>query len=727
MQKQRVDHAEEAGMVNHWREIFLSCLAIVACSVSLGLAYRNLSETFLSETPLILGMVQSGSVAILSTLIAFGGLVYLITRIGYFRRKCMSSVPSKDEIERSCYLPRAVPPVCILIPSYKEEAHVLRQAIVSAALAEYPSRRVVVLLDDPPKAFGPDLAALLSARTLIQDLNHRFHAAAIWLRAELSDFLVRRSGVIGCEPPRENLRVASLYEAVADWIDALGSECMRNPIAGFAHVDAFFLERIIAAPATAHRVRASELRQAAPDMERVEREYRRLATLLSVPIKSFERKQYVNLSHAPNKAMNLNSYISLIGKCYKKVTKDGAPYLRECPSTVADLIEPHADYLLTLDADSFVLSDYILKLVHILENDCRIAVAQTPYSAVPGSRNRLERAAGAQTDLQYIVHQGFTYFDATYWVGANAILRFGALLEIGRCVHERGHTVKVFIQDRTLIEDTGSTVDLIRQGWKLYNHPQRLAYSATPPDFGSLLIQRRRWANGGLIIFADLLRYAWRKKGGFPSFSELLMRSYYLCSPAFAGALIILMILLPAVDTTSSVFLLCTALPYYVLSARDLRLQKYSWADVAGVYALSLMLVPINCAGVLRSVQQMLTGKKAGFARTPKVENRTPVPPLHVALQLSLLATLFCCAGLKLWRQEYYLAMLYGINAAFLVYGSIRLLGLVDAFRDLLQHRPSQVAAPVPRNATPDDVGINERFRYGTHTEAIKINSVRTS
>ena len=33
-----------------------------------------------------------------------------------------------------------------------------------------------------------------------------------------------------------------------------------------------------------------------------------------------------------------------------------------------------------------------------------------------------------------------------------------------------------------MIEDTESTVDLIDRGWRLYNYPDRLAYSATPPD-----------------------------------------------------------------------------------------------------------------------------------------------------------------------------------------------------------------------------------------------------
>ena len=40
-------------------------------------------------------------------------------------------------------------------------------------------------------------------------------------------------------------------------------------------------------------------------------------------LSSFERKQYDNFSHEPNKAMNLNSYIGVIGKCFGDVATMG--------------------------------------------------------------------------------------------------------------------------------------------------------------------------------------------------------------------------------------------------------------------------------------------------------------------------------------------------------------------------------------------------------------------
>ena len=63
-----------------------------------------------------------------------------------------------------------------------------------------------------------------------------------------------------------------------------------------------------------------------------------------------------------------------------------------------------------------------------------------------------------------------------------------------------GWPIRRYIQDRTVIEDTESSIDLATHGWSLLNYPERLSYSATPPDFGSLCIQRHRWANGGLLI-----------------------------------------------------------------------------------------------------------------------------------------------------------------------------------------------------------------------------------
>ena len=48
-------------------------------------------------------------------------------------------------------------------------------------------------------------------------------------------------------------------------------------------------------------------------------EIRRLVATFRAELTSFERKKYVSASHAANKAMNLNSYISLMGGNYQEI------------------------------------------------------------------------------------------------------------------------------------------------------------------------------------------------------------------------------------------------------------------------------------------------------------------------------------------------------------------------------------------------------------------------
>jgi len=76
-----------------------------------------------------------------------------------------------------------------------------------------------------------------------------------------------------------------------------------------------------------------------------------------------------------------------------------------------------------------------------------------PYSAFTGSATRLERIAGATTDLQHIVHQGLTYYDATVLVGANAVIRKRALDDISETsTSRRLADPSLHIRNRTVIE-----------------------------------------------------------------------------------------------------------------------------------------------------------------------------------------------------------------------------------------------------------------------------------
>ncbi|RPJ43779.1 MAG: glycosyltransferase [Candidatus Latescibacterota bacterium] len=618
-----------------------------------------------------------------------GSLIYQFTRAAYFRRLLGHRSEPAEEIAARLLI-RDAPPVSILIPSYKEDRRIVRQALLSAALQDYPNRRVVLLIDDPPASEDRrDLAALDDMRALVRDLQSEFaRQAAPYLKGRRS--FERRAALRPFDEAGERERLARLCAIAASWFRG-----QERRFAGEDHTDRLFVEKVLA-PKREQLLRAAdELRAASGSADRtawterrVAREYRRLAGLFDVEISSFERKRYENLSHEPNKAMNLNSYIVLLGKSLRRVVRNGKVYLETPDRLLPTHTFPDAKYVVTLDADSILLPEYVARLVSIMEQDGneRLAVIQTPYSAVPGAPGWVERIAGATTDIQYIIHQGFTHYDATYWVGANAVLRKEALDDICVLDTERGHTIARYIQDRTVIEDTESTVDLVSRGWRLHNYPERLSYSATPPDFGSLLIQRRRWANGGLIILPKLLRYwlprAWRPR----VFRSGLVRIHYLVSIAIVNVGLALAILFPFEESMRAPFLPLTAVPYFWLYARDLRRNGYRASDVFRVYALNLMLLFVNLAGVFRSLQQALADRKVPFGRTPKIQGRTSAPAFHV-LAVSAI-TGYCLLGFVTdgISGRYAHAFFSLMNGMIFLYALRWFLGFREAIEDLLLH-----------------------------------------
>ncbi len=613
----------------------------------------------------------------------YGNLVYQFARMGYLKRLLGHHPAATPELEEFTYTGEA-PSLTILVPSYKEEQRIIAQTVLSAAFQEYPRRRVVLLIDDPYASADPaDQRHLAATRQLIRDLHAQLAEPAELLAAMRADYLARRDkGRVVRD--REALLLAEGYEYAAEWFAAYAASSTNED-----HTDRFFLERIINPACVAHHERATQFRALAAQGQnlterRIAREYARLAGLFAVEITSFERKKYVNLSHEANKAMNLNSYIALIGRRWRE--RQGARGLMLIPAggMSADLAVPPTDYVITLDADSLILPGYALRLVHFMEQPehARMGVVQTPYSAIPQAPNAIERIAGATTDIQFLVHQGFTYFNSTFWVGANALIRKAALDDIRVIEREDGKQVTRYIQDRTVIEDTESTIDLVDKGWRLHNYPERLAYSATPPDFGALLIQRRRWANGGLIIFPKLLRYILRSR--HPGrLAEGLVRSHYLTSLGGVSVGMLLLLALPPQLTLISAWLPLTTIPYHLLYCRDLKRFGYQRRDMIRIYGLNLLLIPINLGGVLKSLQQSLTGAKIPFGRTPKVLNRTATPALYIFAEYALGGSLLYGVVIDVRLGQWGLAAFALANFLVLIYSITVFIGLRTSLEDL--------------------------------------------
>jgi hypothetical protein len=545
------------------------------------------------------------------------------------------------------------------------------------------------LVDDPtnPQS-AEDETALQATRALPGELKRLLSEPAMRLRRELIAF-ERRAREGSLDLGNEMRRLADLYRDAAVWLEEQATQAAAS-----THTDRLFAERILREPACRHRERAADLDReaglaaASLDSARIAREYRRLVSLFDVEVTSFERKQFVNLSHEPNKAMNLNAYISLLGRSFRRRRQVNTTLLEETSRDLADVHVPNADYLITLDADSLLLGDYALHLVHVMEQpgNERLAVVQTPYTAVPGAESLIERISGATTDIQHIVHQGFTHWAATYWVGANALLRRTALEDIRSTVIERGFTVAKYIEDRTVIEDTESSIDLINKGWTLHNYPDRLAYSATPPDFGSLLIQRRRWANGGLIILPKLVAYLLRRPFRFGKVPEFFMRAHYLVSIAGTSAGVLLLLAYPFGDSIDTFWLPVSAVPYYLLYGRDLVKAGYRVSDLPRVYALNLALIPVNLGGVLRSLEQAMTKRKSAFLRTPKVPGRTASPAGYLFAEYLLFGYCVVSGAVDAVSGNWLHASFALLNGLLLGYALFALIGLRASLEDLIAH-----------------------------------------
>ncbi len=630
-------------------------------------------------------LAAMAAIAVLVSGLIYGGLVYLFARLAFLRRLRMHARAHPDE--RADLLDDTAPSVTVLVPSYKEEPEVVALTLWSAALQDYPGRRVVLLVDDPPHPTDPlDVARLQAMRQLPADIEGEFGPPLRRLQHEHVR-LLERLGAPGWRPRPEFRRLARLYLVAAGWTRR---RIERTPVtdgASGTFVDAILrtrlsdLERLATSTALACSETDAEVGVA---RSLLLRGYRHLIGLFDVELTSFERKRYGNVSHEPNKAMNLNVYLGVMGRRFVEVAApDGRLLLEESPD--GDQLAPWSDYVITLDADSILLDRYARRLVTVMERpgNERVAVAQTPYSAFPGAPGALERMAGATTDIQYIVHQGFAGHDATYWVGANALLRRAALEDIAVQTVEGGAVVTRYVQDHTVIEDTESSIDLVARGWRLHNEPERLAFSATPPDFGSLAVQRARWANGGLLILPKLLRYlAWRTAGR-PGFAEGFMRLHYLVSIAVVNTALLVLLAFPVPDDLVSPWLPLTALPYFAAYARDLRLLGYRTTDVLRVYALNVLLIPVNLSGVWGSFRQAISRSKSAFVRTPKVRGRTTAPAWLVAAAFGLVVHWVAAAAFDVAAGRLTHAAFAGAHGLVLGYALVAFVGLRPALDDL--------------------------------------------
>lgn len=634
--------------------------------------------------------LEAVAYVVIVSLLTLSAGAYLVARQGYLRRTRAHVRTPRADIETS--FEDAPPSATVLIPSYREQPDVIRQTVLSAALQELPDLRVVLLIDDPSPTTAAHREVLEGARRVPADVALMLEEPRARFRTSLEQAVIKLGRSAGPAEPADSTDLedtAGDYEHAVAWLEGVAEGWTRHD-----HTDDFFVDHVLLALAGDLAVIATALRSAVAHasemrMERVVHLRRRLVSIFTAEVTSFERKQHLTLSAEPNKAMNLNSYIGLMGGHYCEQHTSAGTLLLPCAADdpAATLHVPRPDHIVTLDADSILLPEYCLRLVHLMAQpgNERVGVAQTPYSAFPGAPTRVERIAGATTDLQHIVHQGMGAHDAAFWVGANAVLRTSAVEDLRVEDTSEGRSVERFISDRTVIEDTESTLDLTIRGWDVVNYPERLAYSASPPDFGTLCIQRQRWANGGLIILRKLVTHwrAKRSRGERCRPAELLLRLNYLASITWATAGLVLLLAYPFSNGLMSGLVLALSAPYFVVMASDLKRCGYKRTDVLRIYGFNLIMLPVNASGVLRSIGQIVTGHKATFARTPKVRHRSVAPARFVIFPYLIVVLSGFALAFDVQQERWAHAVFAGTNLLLAAPAIVAIIGIRHSIVDL--------------------------------------------
>ena len=131
------------------------------------------------------------------------------------------------------------------------------------------------------------------------------------------------------------------------------------------------------------------------------------------------------------------------------------------------------------------------------------------------------------------------------------------------------------------------------------------------------------------------------------------------------------LLLYPFEENLRSFWLPLSALPYFLIYGRDLVLAGYRWVDLPRVYALNLMLIPVNLGGVLKSLQQGITGARIPFKSTPKVSGVTSAPPVYVVAEFAIIAYCLADAAADSMFGRWFHATFAAVNAGFFIYALV--------------------------------------------------------
>jgi cellulose synthase (UDP-forming) len=164
---------------------------------------------------------------------------------------------------------------------------------------------------------------------------------------------------------------------------------------------------------------------------------------------------------------------------------------------------------------------------------------------------------------------------------------------------------------------------------------------------------------------------------------ELVLRTNYLLSPLLGNIAVFVLMVWSPTDSKALMWTPVAIAPYFILYASDLKRLGYRFTDLFHVCALNLMLLPVSFAGIVSSVRQMITGRKASFTRTPKVADRTFIPPYSFIFNCLMLLLMAFYVVQGLLSHEYLGTLIPALNTTLYGYGLYRFVGIRDGLADI--------------------------------------------
>jgi hypothetical protein len=188
-----------------------------------------------------------------------------------------------------------------------------------------------------------------------------------------------------------------------------------------------------------------------------------------------------------------------------------------------------------------------------------------------------------------------------------------------------------------------------------------------------------------LLILAKLRRNGKQRaqRGEHGNASQTLLRVNYMASTCWSSIGLLFLLAYPFDSKLLSPLVVIAALPYFLAMASDLKRCGYKRTDILRIYGFNLILLPVNLAGVLKSLQQAITGKKIPFARTPKVANRTATPLLFAVSPFLIIGYSIFTFIRDYDSQNWGNAAFAGINTLAATYAVFAFMGLRNTLVDI--------------------------------------------